>query len=1745
MSVFSRRTQRQPDPGSYLMQPQTAGTSGAAAGSGAAAATPGSLPATNAAAAGLAAGGNAAARQQRLPRLGVLNRALAQATGGAASAPPAAAIAGLPTDAASALARAHEAHQAVPQRQDAEAGARASQGQARSAEQALDERRTKAQASAAAEAGRRAAALAAAQAEVGREHAALPGLQGAVDHQQQRLQDNAAEAQQLRDRHTGLLNDPALQSGRQQVAEARRQLQTLQQAAAAAQATGTGAPGATTSPGGAPPSGPAPQQQIAQAQAELTRREAVVHRLEQAIAAAETAVGDCGTRRTAIQAELTTAQDALAQGQASHAQALAHEVSAKAAVDQLAAARAALTQAAANHQAPVQALDTAAQGAVQDAAAATQAHRDLAAATAQASDRIATAERDHHAHQAQVPVAHAARQAHQAAQDLLAPDAALRQAVQARQQAVDQARVALNAQPRTPGTPASTDTPAHRRLQAAQQALTDANAAVTRQETEVNRLAGIAHREQTTLTTLQTTADASRTAAAAADQHRLTAVATAAAADRTAQASAQSREALRAPADAALQQTGQAVEALCHAITPPPVGGPGGGAVTDDRSAGQKAKDMLVRRPVQALQTRMGPAKVDMALGPFSGSASTNPSTGFHDGVPPVRKPATGTSASGLKAVDGKVKTAAAGAASLLAGASVSTQQAARAPAAFGQASAFTQEVARMFGGTDGVTASTPTATRLADALLNHPNPDAAGRPDGHALRHEQALLVATVLRSITSDPAAAAQVYNALWSGPAPQLGGVTRRGGQPSPLRDVPDPQAAPDPALQGMVHETRRALAATAGGMQALLQIEGLSLPAATDPHRRHAEQAVEHYTLGLRAETALLRHLPGVAAPRASQDIETALRARTDFAQLSEPARLGTGNRTRGQHEHPATLATQAFLYARANLERAPGAASCEQHPEFKPAYVALRNGFTESGQGSDFHQMTKRLHKFVKYIDLACASPVAGPGIAGHLAHPVGAMRRKIGKDKTPLKTLMQSGPLGSNLGTVPGEHGNRLRSALNGGKAALTEQLQQHGAAMSPQARTQALLRLASMTLWERRVPEKPDPLVDLSQGIRLSAADVQAEAESLNAQLFGPTASAAPGAAGGSASTSAAGATVAPAGTAAATPTAPALHAATVASHANGDLSRPLMPATLHDWFASGQGHAVATAPTLAQSTAMEQLRKDVDILRGKAAIDDTLRKLQDDFDKADLAGRREILRQVLISVVAGGDMTDYSDGRKNGVGGLFGVLAAQVNGVGALTTGVTPVGEFNLDHTRTAVLKAGVASNTGVIFLGNETKVTEMIGGGVRFGAQAGVVNMSAQAMARLGGAHLFTKGLMIRTNKTGEEHQHLDPALTQRMTAANWKRMSELVVNSVFDIAGQPPPPAGPAAPGAGPFKPRHGGEMWAQMAQKVGDYRDISFGWNTGQSHQAHVTLGADGLVGVKAGPVGRFSAAGGLGLKHVFLNRSKAQETSGTMATNQAGSGSRTSLGAAASAGFSHPTIQKEGQPDVALFARHKVGVESELVLQAKNGLVRITMKEGKVQPNISYKHREFGVEDDFVKLVNGQRERWEPRLGVRREDGVLTGGAQALDGFLQQVANLPPGNSRLFIERKCLTQDAADTLTACMNRLEALERPGAPADAGSEAQIKALRKQIAAHVADEDSWQPFRLFVNQAQQRSRDSALGGEVRASGASPADKQAGPSGFAERFLGGGKVTLGGKVNTAHGGRDLITIDAMPERL
>jgi hypothetical protein len=361
-------------------------------------------------------------------------------------------------------------------------------------------------------------------------------------------------------------------------------------------------------------------------------------------------------------------------------------------------------------------------------------------------------------------------------------------------------------------------------------------------------------------------------------------------------------------------------------------------------------------------------------------------------------------------------------------------------------------------------------------------------------------------------------------------------------------------------------------------------------------------------------------------------------------------------------------------------------------------------------------------------------------------------------------------------------------------------------------------------------------------------------------------------------------------------------------------------------------------------------------------------------------------------------------------------------------------------------------------------------------------------------------------------------------------------------VFDLAG------------AGAGKPANANAMWQGVVDRLGDYHDISFGYNRGSSAQANWSLQADGIAAVRLGPDDKKTLLGtqvGVGLKHTFMNRGKARDTAGAMQAVQGSSAQRVSGAATADVGVTHPMIRTRDGGSVSLLSRSKIGVESEMIFGASSGLIRISTEDGKVNPNISFKQREYALEGDFFKLVNAQRGDWAPRLGERGADGRLHGGDAALNEFMSKLANLPPGRNRLFIERKNLRPEAAETINALTARLDVLQRSAdehakraSPAGPQVKQEIEALQGRIANEVNDEANWQPFRLFVNETNQMAQDTQLAGEARYAPPARNDPFSAPDSAAEAIRhGGGKLVLGGVVRAARAGRDLLTLDAQPE--
>ena len=977
------------------------------------------------------------------------------------------------------------------------------------------------------------------------------------------------------------------------------------------------------------------------------------------------------------------------------------------------------------------------------------------------------------------------------------------------------------------------------------------------------------------------------------------------------------------------------------------------GAARDNPPRSRRARiaDTLLS-PLRGLRARFSAPRITLAAGPLGVSRSGTSPTSSARGQLPDIKPALPANKHPLASTDKP--------------ASITPSPLAAAPAAAAASkdAEFEAELMRLFAtSADGSATAACDVASLARTLLEHPGADPSGRPGGHALRHEQALLIATTLRTLTGHPLMARKAYLALREHAPPLPAVLLPDSHKPAPGMARLDDEVGPQLGPRRMANNARRALASTAGGFQALLDLHGIALPSPGDPSRAYAEQAIEHYKLGLRAEDALIRLGLEPGKDYATQDVRDALNAHPLHPRMLDPSWLGTGNARRrpgGPHEaeHPMTLAAQAFLHATDNCGRAPG--EPERWRDYKPAAVALRNGFTESGQGTPFHLMTKRLRKFITYIDLACKTPQGQlPTTRDRLRAPIRALRRLAGKDKTPLRTLLNAGPLASHLGTMP-DH--------------------------------------------------RADPR--------------------------------------------------------------------------------------------AGEKAAAAAAY--------------------QAAFDKALREMQAEFDSADPARRREILRQVMNSVVIGNDIATYRDGRRHGIGVTVGANAASIGGAGSLSFGITPVVELGADRSRAAVFKAGPSANSGVLFLGSERKVSGSVGAGVRVGTELGPVGLSAQAMARLGGSHLVAKGLMIRTNREGREHQALPPEERARLTASDWRGMGERVVNTIFEIAD-------PTRK-----RPAHGGEMWARVVERLGDDHDISFGWNETRARSAEVSLSLEATARAELGlGIGAFATAGA-GLKRTLLDKQRSRDTGGATRVGQDTSATHTSIGLDASAGITNPAVPLPTGQGLVLFGQHKVGVETDLLLSGSGSGTRITTQDGKVLPRFSFKERQVARPDKFLALMASRRAVWEPRLGP----GVL-------DGFLQRIRDLPPAasNNRLFIEMLCLTPEAGERINASMERLAMLQRPlppGVAQDRDTQDRIRDLQREIAIQVDDDASWEPSKLVVNETVSATRAYSLGAQALVTPATPPDPSGG--GLVERFRAGGQVTLGAHVNSAIAGRDLLLLAAGP---
>ena len=271
-----------------------------------------------------------------------------------------------------------------------------------------------------------------------------------------------------------------------------------------------------------------------------------------------------------------------------------------------------------------------------------------------------------------------------------------------------------------------------------------------------------------------------------------------------------------------------------------------------------------------------------------------------------------------------------------------------------------------------------------------------------------------------------------------------------------------ATPAPTVAGQrdVNAVLRALAGSDfafGALWTLLEQRGH----ATDPAQR------EPFKFALQAVDALVQG--GVnPGPASSFDIN-------DFVQharqryVRAPKQIGTT-------EDADALACATLLYATSKL--APGKRPVSRAQT--AAYVAWRNGFRESGPGTEFNEAIHRVHKFVVWIARATKTPATlGGKVTDFVKHSAQGI---AGLYKSPLAS-MEYGTLGAELGELHTEKASfqeALGSALDVLQQALLDELakpaEEDG---SSRERSVATARLAMVEYWQALAP-------DLRKGFKL-----------------------------------------------------------------------------------------------------------------------------------------------------------------------------------------------------------------------------------------------------------------------------------------------------------------------------------------------------------------------------------------------------------------------------------------------------------------------------------------------------------------------------------------------------------------------------------------------------------------------------------------------------------------------------------
>jgi hypothetical protein len=1084
------------------------------------------------------------------------------------------------------------------------------------------------------------------------------------------------------------------------------------------------------------------------------------------------------------------------------------------------------------------------------------------------------------------------------------------------------------------------------------------------------------------------------------------------------------------------------------------------------RSVKQWASDLTTNlQRAGADRTRLSPtglpAHTTAAIGPTR--VDTRPSV---DIAASVRLPNKQMSAATLGRVDDKVKTATNSIAQPLHPLTRAPDEHFESRAAFKSLEACTGAILQMFAPEGGPPSAELNALMTSLLSPRHMQPG-RHRDQQHPLHYERPLILATALSRVCKSPERALAAYQALLEHPT-HLGGLNDARAMASST-----PASAEHQALANRV---RCVLASTASGMAALAQLEGIEIDRLPQHERPEAEAKLQAYSLALRACHVLERH--GVQPPAVSNRSLQAFQGALPAEFLG--ARLGSGDRA-DPPEARSTLPAQALTYAIARMQGPvpPALAAC------KPAYVALRNGFTESGKGSDFNRAIERLHSFMKYADRAVAAqrPLQGETGMAKAADWLGRKAKSAfidipkralgGQLKSPLESV-RYGTHGTTLDLLKAEkqkYGRKLDEALQQGIAAIRNDLQtlrdEHSTEPDYQRRaSQLIVRALALEDWRNR--NRPDG-GDEYHGVKGHAVDLDSllQAAANEARHIGIDLD---------------------------------RDAATreLQARSRGRLQpRPMHLKTLETWARPENGDlSDALKDSIREAREIASAKRTIeqaglfDLVR-HSGLGSGVKQWIQGSPKPSL----DDIQDKVNSICKGTDVASFSDGGNVGLGGTVGLslTGVQVNDV---ALGAGPTAEVSGETGRHAVFRVGVTSTSGEFFLGTERRSGATGGAGAFAGTKLpGLVQFTGSAGARYGYSHTTGTGVAIRVRKNGEEWKSLpefrDPN-GPKVEDENWKYMTAKVADFMFDEARKGP------ADRAG-----SGAELWRRFVDQFGDNQDVSINWveSKASSHKVSLQLNGTGRLGNSSARTG---VSVGAGMEHVFGAKSERIDKSGAFSHSQAAKGTRTTAGVQGSAAYNLPGLPVESRviagdvatqsvslPAVALYS-----IGREATLHASNGSIRLTSEGGRLVPDLCFKQREFGTASEFTSFVESKRAQWERAVGKSDSENVLRYHRDELNKLLRAVASLPERGNKVFVERMSLKQEAAAMIDAYQARLDTLKGEGDLQSRIGDLQgtpiareVQLLENQILAELTNEENWQPFRLYASETSSTAKDSGL--------------------------------------------------------